>query len=259
MPTMGTLEELFGLTGKAALVTGAGRGIGAALAVGLAGAGAAVACADLDEDGAAATASTIESGGGRAVAIAMDCGDESSCVAGVASAAEQLGRLDVLVNNAGIYPYEALEEMSAQFMEQVFRVNVTGTMLCTREAVKHLRDAGGGAIVNLSSITALRAVFPGEAAYGPSKAAIAALTRNAALELAPFGITVNSIAPGGIRTEGTAEVFDLGLGDVLLQRQPVQRVGAPEDLVGIVIALVSRAGQFVTGTTVVIDGGYIQR
>ena len=250
------LNELFGLDGKVALVTGAGRGIGRALATALAGAGATVACSDVDEEAARETAAAIEDQNGRALALHIDCAEDSSIVAGVAATADKLGRLDVLVNNAGIYPYESLEDMETNFLESVFRVNVLGTMVCMQEAVKVMK-ASGGAIVNLSSITSQRAVFPGEGAYGPSKAAVSAMTRNAAKEFGAYGITVNAVAPGGIRTEGTNVGFELGLGDILLQRQPLQRIGEPEDLAGIVIALAARAGRFITGTTIVIDGGYI--
>ncbi|MCZ7528751.1 MAG: SDR family oxidoreductase [Acidimicrobiia bacterium] len=253
---MALVDDLFGLDGKAALVTGAGRGIGRALALGLAGAGAAVACADVDLPSAEATAAAVEDRGGRALPVAIDCADEGAIIAGVATATQGLGGLDVLVNNAGIYPVGFVEQLEAPFIEQILRLNVMGTMLCTREAVKPMKEAGGGAIVNLASITGLRSVFPGESVYAASKAAVVAFTRNSALELAPYGIRVNAIAPGAIRTEGTQMLFDLGVDQVILARQPIKRIGEPDDLVGIVIALASDAGRFVTATTIPVDGGF---
>ncbi|MCZ7526779.1 MAG: glucose 1-dehydrogenase [Acidimicrobiia bacterium] len=252
------LRGLFGLEGRRALVTGGGRGIGRGLSLALARAGAAVVVTDVDRDGATEVARAIEDAGGRAVALEMDCMEESSVVRGVAGAASELGGLDILVNNAGVYPLHTLEDMEQELFDDVYRLNVRGTFLCTREAVKAMRESGGGgAILNLASGAGKRGLQPGLGAYGPSKAAVIQFTRNAAVEFAPDGIRVNAIAPGFVRTEGTDPLFAGGLGEQLLAHQPLKIIGTPEDLVGIAIALLSQAGSFVTGATYVIDGGFL--
>lgn len=252
----GYLKNLFGLEGRRALVTGGGRGIGRGLSLGLARAGAAVAVSDLEGDVAAGTAKAIEEEGGRAVSLDMDCTDEGSIARGVESAAKQLGGLDILINNAGIYPLHTLEDMEQELFDEVYRLNVRGTFLCTREAVKAMRASGGGAIVNLASGAGMRGLQPGLGAYGPTKAAVIQFTRNAAVEFAPDNIRVNAIAPGFVRTDGTEPLF-AGMGEQLLAHQPIKVEGTPEHMVGIVIALVSQAGSFVTGATYPVDGGFL--
>jgi NAD(P)-dependent dehydrogenase (short-subunit alcohol dehydrogenase family) len=248
---------MFGLEGRRALVTGAGRGIGRGISVALARAGAAVAVSDLEGDVAAATAKAIEEEGGRAVSLEIDCTDEDSVVRGVQWSADQLEGLDILVNNAGIYPLHTLEDMDQELFDQVYRLNVRGTFLCTREAVKAMRASGnGGSIVNLASGAGMRGLQPGMGAYGPTKAAVIQFTRNAAVEFAPDDIRVNAIAPGFVRTDGTEPLF-AGLGDQLLAHQPIKVQGTPEHMVGIVIALCSQAGAFVTGATYPVDGGFL--
>jgi NAD(P)-dependent dehydrogenase (short-subunit alcohol dehydrogenase family) len=253
-----SLSELFGLNGKAALVTGAAKGIGRDVAETLAAAGAAVACGDVDTDCAQAVAERIESGGGRAIAMEMDCGDEASIVRATAEAADALGRLDVLVNNAGIYPPMMLDGFDAGAFDRLQAVNLRGVFLCTREAAKAMRASGdGGAIVNVSSIDGLHPSFPGLGPYGATKAAVLQLTRAAALELAGSNIRVNAICPGPIRTEGTAVGFDAGMEAMVLPRLPLGRIGSPTDVSGMILALVSPAAAFVTGAYLVVDGGYL--
>jgi NAD(P)-dependent dehydrogenase (short-subunit alcohol dehydrogenase family) len=253
-----TLSDKFSLGGKAALVTGGGRGIGRATCEALAAAGAAVAVADLDHEAAVTVAKAIEADGGRAVPLGFDAADEASIVDGVAEAARQLGRLDILVNNAGIYPYYTLADMETELFDQVHGLNVRGVFLCLREAVKAMRATGdGGVIVNLASIAAFVAGQPGLAAYGTSKAAVVQLTRNAGLELADEGIRVVAVAPGFIETGGTQDIFDAGMGDVILAHQAMKRVGQPEDIAWMIVALAGPAAGFVTGTTVVVDGGFL--
>lgn len=253
---MSGIEKYFGLSGRSALVTGAARSIGAEIARTLAAAGAAVAVADFDLAAAEATAKEIQATGARAVAIEADCSDENSVKQMVATAAQELGGLNILVNNAGIYPYITLEELSVEEFQQVYDVNVVGTFVAMREAIRYMRDSGGGSIVNLSSITAFAAGQPGLAAYGSSKAAVSQLTRNAALEFADAGVNVNAVAPGFVHTDGTDMFFAAGMGDVLLQHQAIKRVAVPADIAGVVLALVAPGCSFVTGTTLVADGGF---
>lgn len=254
---MSGIEKYFGLLGRCALVTGGARSIGAATAAALADAGAAVAVADLDLAAAQATAEKICATGATAVAIEADCSDETSITAMVATAARELGGLHILVNNAGIYPYITLEELTVKEFQQVYDVNVLGTFIAMREAIKLIRDSGaGGSIINLSSITAFAAGQPGLAAYGSSKAAVSQLTRNAALEFAEWGVNVNAVAPGFVHTEGTDMFVAAGMADLLLQHQVIKRVATPEDIAGVIVALASPACSFVTGTTLVADGGF---
>lgn len=253
-----SVSDKFSLAGKAALVTGGARGIGRATCEALAAAGASVAVADLDGEAAATVAKGIESAGGQAVALRFDAADEASIVDGVAEAARLLRRLDILVNNAGIYPYYTLADMETELFDQVHGLNVRGAFLCLREAVKAIRASGdGGVIVNLASIAAYVAGQPGLAAYGTSKAAVVQLTRNAALELADDGIRVVAVAPGFIQTDGTQDLFAAGMTDLILAHQAMKRVGQPEDIAWMIVALATPAAGFVTGTTVVVDGGFL--
>lgn len=246
--------EKFAVEGKVAVVTGAGQGIGRSLALGLADAGAYTIVTDVDLTAAQAVAKELEAAGGRGRAAELDVSDERSVVDLFASLR---GELDILVNNAGIYPMQTLEGHPLDVFEQVLRVNLTGTFLCTRDAAPLMAARGGGSIINLASIAAARAGQPAVAAYGSSKAAISAFTRNAALELADDNIRVNAIAPGFIKTEGTADMLQDFMVDLVLQHQAIQRIGAPEDLVGMVLALAGAGMPFVTGQTIFVDGGYL--
>ena len=249
-----SLWALFGLEGRVAVVTGAGRGIGAALAAGLAGAGAHVGLADVDQDAAHARAGEIAAAGGRAFGVHVDVADAASIDRMVRTVVERAGGVDVLVNNAGIVgPIGALET-SAEDWDHVMRVNARGAFLCARRVAAEMRGRGG-AIVNVASTSSARAtrVTP-LPAYDASKAAVANLTRALAVEWAPLGIRVNAIAPGPLATAMTiplpAEQEARKLAPI-----PMGRRGVPEEMVGAVVFLASPAAAYVTGQVLPIDGG----
>jgi NAD(P)-dependent dehydrogenase (short-subunit alcohol dehydrogenase family) len=246
--------DRFSLEGRTALVTGGAQGIGRALSLAFGEVGVSVVVGDLNADMAAAVAKEIVAAGGVARGIRIDVADEESVVTAFA---ELDGALDILVNNAGIYPMHTIEGHPLSLFDTVMRVNLGGTFLCTREAASPMAARGGGSIVNLASIAAARAGQPAVSAYGASKGAIAAFTRNAALELADANIRVNAIAPGFIKTEGTSDLLQDFMVDLVLQHQAVKRIGAPEDLCGMVLALAGDGTSFVTGQTIFVDGGFL--
>ncbi|MGI9658147.1 MAG: SDR family NAD(P)-dependent oxidoreductase [Gaiellaceae bacterium] len=244
------------LDGKVALVTGAARGNGADIARGLAEHGAAVALVDLDGDGAHATAARIaEETGTRAIGLAGDVGDPDAVKAMVNGTLEQLGGLHVLVNNAGILDAAHFLKMTPEQWERTIRVNLTGSMLVGQAAARAMREDGGGSIVQISSVAGQKA-FPGSAAYCATKGGLNALTRAMALDLAPFSIRVNAIAPGMIDTAMTGALkANEPLREAIESATPVRRFGVPRDLAGTVVYLASDLSEFVTGTVVTVDGG----
>ncbi len=205
MPDFVPITDLLSLKGKGAIVTGGAAGLGLAIAARLAEAGAAVVLADIDETAAAASAADLARQGYQAFAAQCDVADEASVRAMVAAAAEKPGSIDVLVNNAGIYPRMFLEEMSAADFEKVTSVNLTGTWLCSRYAAAWMREHHRpGAIINLASIEALHPSAAGMTAYDASKGGVLMLTKSLARELGPHDIRVNAIAPGAILTRALA-------------------------------------------------------
>ncbi len=252
------LDELFGLTGQSALVTGAGSGIGKGIARRFSAAGADVAVCDLEMGRAGALVQELASHGGKSIAVAADVSDEDAAASMVADVAKQLGKIDILVNNAGIYPTGPISEMDVGDWDRVMAVNLRGPLLCIREVVKVMRANGkGGSILNVSSIDSMHPSFVGMSHYGASKGGLNMLTRSAALEFAPDRITVNAICPGGVETEGTEAAFGDGLKGELEQRIPLGRVSTPEEIGGVSLFLVSPAARYITGATLVVDGGYL--
>ncbi|WP_280338513.1 3-oxoacyl-ACP reductase FabG [Nocardia neocaledoniensis] len=247
------------MTQRTAFVTGAARGIGAATAARLAADGCAVAVVDRDTDAAVLTAGRINAAGGTAIGIGCDVADEDSVAAAVARTVTDLGSLDVLVNNAGVLRDNLLFKMSVDDWDTVMAVHLRGAFLCSRAAQKHMVDNGGGAIVNTSSVSALG--NRGQANYAAAKAGIQGLTRTLAMELGPFGIRVNAVAPGFIVTEMTAATAArVGVSAEELQAKtaavtPLRRVGAPADIANVVAFLASDQAGFVTGQTLYVDGG----
>jgi NAD(P)-dependent dehydrogenase (short-subunit alcohol dehydrogenase family) len=246
-----------GLTGRVVLITGAARGLGRAFAQGFAEAGARVVAADLDGPAADATAAAVaQAGGGEAVGVQADVGDAAAVDAMVAAAVDRFGGVDVLVNNAGIYagltraPFHELDEAE---WDRVIRVNLKGPWLCARACVPAMRERGGGSIVNVSSAT----VFSGSplwAHYVASKGGVIALTRAMAREVGDLGIRVNAIAPGFTLTEASRDLIE-DAETYGVDRGAIKRSARPEDMVGTALYLASPASDFVTGQTIVVDGG----
>jgi NAD(P)-dependent dehydrogenase (short-subunit alcohol dehydrogenase family) len=243
---------------KVAIVTGAGRGIGESYAKALAGAGAHVVVADLDVEGAERVAKEIEKDGGAALPLKVDVSDPASAEAMAAGTVDAFGGIDHLVNNAAIYggmKLEPLMSVEVAYYRRFMSVNMDGALFCTRACHQSMIHRGGGSVVNQSSVAAWQ---PG-GYYSISKAAINSLTVNLAAELGPQGIRVNAIAPGFIDTEATREVTPPKLLDAMVRRTPLQRIGQPADLVGMVLFLLSDEASFLTGQVIAVDGGSIIR
>jgi len=243
--------------GRVAVVTGAARGIGARTAKRLADEGASVAVLDLEEEAASASAAAL--GAETARAVACDVSDAASVDAAVSRVVDELGRIDILVNNAGVTRDNLLFKMSEDDWDTVMNVHLRGSFLMSRAVQKHMVEAKYGKIVCLSSVSALG--NRGQANYSAAKMGLQGFTRTLALELGPFGINVNAVAPGFIVTDMTdATARRLGMEPEQLregaaQAAPVRRVGYPEDIAAAVAFLCSDEASFITGQTLYVDGG----
>jgi NAD(P)-dependent dehydrogenase (short-subunit alcohol dehydrogenase family) len=250
----------FDVTGKVALVTGAARGIGRASALALAQAGADVVLGLRDARAPGDVADEIRSLGRRVLPLQMDVTRRAEIAAAVEAAVRAFGRIDVLVNNAGIGPPNPAESVTEDDFEATIAVNLRGTFFTSQEVGRRMIAAGaGGRIVNLSSQAGFVAL-PTESVYCMTKAAIAHLTKCLAVEWAPHAINVNAVAPTFIRTPGTEKwLGDESFRRDLLGRIPLGRVGEPVDVAGAVVFLASPASAMVTGATLMIDGGWTAR
>lgn len=243
------------LEGKVALITGAASGQGAAEAVRFVAEGARVAVTDVDEAGARAVATRL---GDATFAHRLDVTDPDEWERALAATVERFGRLEVLVNNAGIGLMGALDELSLDDHHRLVDVNLHGVFLGMRAVKPLLAAAGGGSIVNVSSIDGLVGVL-GMTSYSATKFAVTGMTRSAAIELGPLGIRVNSIHPGVINSpmvqQAPPEVLDRL--DRLMARQPIARMGEPEEVAALALFLASDEAGYITGTQIVIDGGHL--
>jgi 3-oxoacyl-[acyl-carrier protein] reductase len=247
------------LDGRVAFVTGAGRGIGAATALRLAEEGALVILADIDPQGCEQVAAEIEQAGSHALAVACNVADHDAVEAAVAQGIDHFGRLDILVNNAGVLRDNLLFKMTDDDWDTVMGVHLKGAFLCSRAAQKHMVEQKYGRIVSLSSVSALG--NRGQANYATAKAGLQGLTRTLAIELGPFGITANAIAPGFIDTEMTRSTARRqGLDpDIVIENAaktiPVRRVGQPRDIANVICFLASEEAGFVNGQIIYVAGG----
>ncbi len=247
------------LSGRVAVVTGGARGIGAGVAEKLAASGAAVAVVDLDEGACSKTVDRITSDGGKALAVGADVTDASSVEAAFSRIASELGPVGILVNNAGVTKDNMLFKMSELDWDTVMGVHLRGAFLCSQAAQKQMVEQRWGKIVNLSSVSALG--NRGQANYSTAKAGIQGFTRTLAIELGPFGVNVNAIAPGFIvsdMTAATAERIGMDFEDLqarTAEATPVRRVGTPDDIADAVAFLTSESSSFITGQTLYVDGG----
>jgi NAD(P)-dependent dehydrogenase (short-subunit alcohol dehydrogenase family) len=247
------------LEDKVCVVTGAGSGIGRATALEMAARGATVVVADVDDDGGEETAEAVVAAGATAHFIHCDVGDGTDVRELMDATARRHGRIDVLYNNAGIHEAgitadRTVDTLPEEVWDRVCRVNLRGTWLCTRYAAPHLRRAGGAAIVNAASDSALIA-YPGEPCYGATKAAIVQLTRATALDLSPDGVRCNCYCASQISTPLLARVHGDDDGADLARGLLVPRIGTPQEVAKLVCFLASDDASFLTGATYLIDGG----
>lgn len=242
------------LQGKVAIITGASRGIGEAIARSFADNGAKVVLASRKLDGLAAVAESI---GPHAVAIAAHTGHEAECTQLVSKAVETFGKVDILVNNAATNPYfGTMLETEESAWDKTFEVNTKGYFWMTREVVRHLRTRNApGSIINMASIAGLM-VAPGQGVYSMTKAAVISMTKTLAYELAGDNVRVNAIAPGFVDTKFASAVLkNDALVNEVIKQTPMRRYGQPHEIAGAAVYLASDSASYLTGQTLVIDGG----
>jgi len=244
------------LKGKVAVVTGASKGIGAGIARSLGAAGAAVAVNySSSREGAERVVADIKAKGGKAIAVQGDVAKAADVRHLFDETEKAFGRLDVLVNNAGIYRFQPLDDITEDEFHSLFNTNVLGTILATKEAVKHF-GANGGSVINISSVASEDAV-PTAAVYSATKGAVDAVTRVLAAELGPRKIRVNAIAPGGVETEGTqaAGVIGSDFEKQMVARTALGRLGQPDDIARVAVFLASDDAAWLTGERLAASGG----
>lgn len=256
------------LKGKVALVTGAGSGIGEAIALAYAAEGAVLAVSDINDAWAIRTANKLIDKGARAIGIRADCGDVASINQMVARAVSELGRIDIIVNNAAVTRPAYIMDLTEDDWDKIHRVNAKGVFFCIQAAAREMiRQGDGGRIINMASIAGRGFSRTSNAIYAASKGAVIALTKTAAQQLARHDINVNSICPGATLTELASDVYQSAaresgktMEEVLIEAQkliPIGRANAPEDIAAMAVFLASAGGRNITGQSYNVDGGQV--
>ena len=258
------MAETFRLEGRNAVVTGGAMGIGLGIAECFVESGANVLLVDVDADALVTATDRLEGRGAKVSSLALDLMEPDVDDRIVARCVEEFGSLDVLVNNAGIYPQIPMLEMTEEDFDRVYKLNVKALAFVSKAAAKQMiEQGGGGAIVNIGSIDSFHPSMVGLAAYDTSKGGVLMFTKNLALELAPHGIRVNMIAPGGIATPGVASMSSTQLSEAEMKEMiarftaliPMGRFGEPSEIGTATVFLASDAASYITGTSLVVDGG----
>ena len=256
---MGIIDK-FSLRGYSSIVTGAATGLGKAMATALAEAGSDIVIADINFDGATETAKAIRDKGAEVVVVKCDVTNRDDCRQTVEKTMEAFGKIDVLINNAGICYHIKAEDMTFEEWHKVIDVNLNGVFNMAQAAGRVMMRQKKGSIINISSMSGLIANTPqGQCAYNASKAGVIMLTKSLASEWAVHNIRVNSIAPGYMKTELTRLFFEKGDPEMIkkwMDLTPMNRAGTPDELGGMAVYLASEASSFATGSVFVIDGGY---
>lgn len=253
----GNLTKYFDLEGRVAIVTGGNRGIGFAIAEAMADAGAWIIIANRGEREGHEAARKLVEAGAKAIAVPMDVSRKASVEQMVQRVLQEWGRIDILVNNAGIVARGPVEAISEEQIDQMYTINLKGVYLASVAVGQHMKERRKGKVINISSILAVVAL-PERGFYSATKAAVSQLTRSFALEWAPYGINVNAIGPGTIRTELNRAHFEAHPEDArrLADTIPLKRLGVPQDVSPLAIYLASDASDYVTGQTFLVDGGW---
>jgi NAD(P)-dependent dehydrogenase (short-subunit alcohol dehydrogenase family) len=255
------------LQDKIALVTGAGAGIGRAIALGMANEGASVAAADIDLAAVQKTVGAIASNTSRALAIEADCGDVASIDAMVARTVAEFGRIDIIVNNAGVTRYSYIMDLTEADWDRIHRVNAKGVFFCLQRAAKEMIAQGGGRIINIASIAGRGHAGSSNVVYAASKGAVIAMTMMAAHQLGPHNINVNAICPGMTRTElgarnavGRAAARGITVAELEAEQEasiPIRRANTPDDIAAMAVFLASPGARNITGQAYNVDGGLV--
>jgi 3-oxoacyl-[acyl-carrier protein] reductase len=241
------------LKGKIAIVTGAAQGIGKVIALGLAKCGADMAVSDINEDSLSSAVKEIEALGRKAIAVKMDVSSLKDCEAMVKKTIDAFGKVDILINNAGITRDTVLLRMKEEQWDQVIQVNLKGTFNCTKAVIRSMFKQKSGKIINISSVTGAMG-NAGQSNYSASKAAVMGFTKSIAREYAHCGITVNAVAPGFIKTAMTDAIPEKDR-DAMISIIPAKRLGLPEDVADTVCFLASDKANYITGQVIHINGG----
>ena len=260
-----TLQQIINLKNKTAIVTGGAMGIGFGIAYRLAEAGANVVIADINEVAANEASKNLQGKGWKAAAVKTDVSNEEIVAETTAFAVKKYGSVDVLVNNAGIYPTIPIMELKPSDFDKIISINLRSIFLFTKAAAAQMiKQGSGGKIINVTSIDALHPSSVGLATYDASKHGAWGFTKNSALELAPHNIQVNAIAPGGIATPGTGAGAGQPVNPTIeailkkfLERIPMKRMGEPDDIGKVALFLASDLSRYLTGSQIVVDGGVL--